>query len=294
MLTIVYVTGREEPHIDWFIDSLCSQDLELDYDLVIVDRLKATRPEGWPFFREDLLHVAPKPTPWQGPYRQTKEDWFAMANSRNTGLCYAKDGYVVFVDDLSVLDKNWTKAVRRAMVGGYCVAGAYQKVNDIQVKYGQLISYRPGTRDVRWDQQQADVADCPGGWLFGCSCGFPVNDLLDVNGWPEYCDGCGGEDTAMGKILIKAGKKLRYDKTLFTTESEEDHFKGEMLRKEDKGVSPNDKSHAIQHQAEKTNWSPNPFNIREIRKVILAGGPFPPPTDPAVKDWYDGQLLKDM
>ena len=73
-LTIVYSTGRHEPHLEWFLHSLqnqCAGTIGDGIKVVVVD-LHAdtrafTRGLGMPF-----LHVPPKPTIWQGAHRVTR------------------------------------------------------------------------------------------------------------------------------------------------------------------------------------------------------------------------------
>ena len=63
----------------------------------------------------------------------------------------------------------------------------------------------------------------------------------------------------------------------------------------DKGVSPNDKSHAALRRfgtQHRTEFTPD---LRARRDLIARGEPFPVP-DPAHdwRDWYDGQPIRDM
>jgi len=80
-LQISYVTARDEPRIDWFLESLKRQLIPGDLvDVVIVDLFQSTRvltvPEGL-FVR----HIEPKPTIWQGKHRITKDNWWAKSNA---------------------------------------------------------------------------------------------------------------------------------------------------------------------------------------------------------------------
>jgi hypothetical protein len=67
------------------------------------------------------------------------------------------------------------------------------------------------------------------------------------------------------------------------------------MKKTDKGVSPNDKSHAALNIANGTKYFENYYEggIRKMREEVLSGKPFPIVQIPD-RDWYDGQLLSEM
>src|SRR5690242_6444100 len=92
-LTIVYVTMRQNPRLEWFMDSLHKQSQGMEYTLVVVSRFGVEQLEinshGKPY-----RVVRPKPSVWQGEHRLTKEDWFAASNARNTGLCLANSDWI--------------------------------------------------------------------------------------------------------------------------------------------------------------------------------------------------------
>lgn len=123
VLTIAYMTNRREPRVDWFFASL-ARELSTaaagelgNLRCVVVDfwadesgrraAFAALAPAG-----VELVHVPPKPTVWQGPHRLTGRDYFAAASARNTALCLAPDGWIAYVDDLSVLMPGWLAACR--------------------------------------------------------------------------------------------------------------------------------------------------------------------------------------
>jgi len=295
-LTVVYVTYRRDCHVEWFLDSLRHQ---LDGDplnVVIVDHYQKERDWSYPGY---IKHVAPKPSVWQGPTRLTKEDYFAASNARNTGLCYAPDGWIAYVDDLSVLLPGWLKAVREAMAGNYIVLGAYKKVKQLNVVNGEVVSFEefPAGVDSRWDRGKDDgPVIATGSWMFGCSCAMPVEALLACNGWPEHlCDGGGGEDYICGMAMAANGYPFRYDRRMLTYESEEHHHTEKPLKRSDYGVSPKDKSHKSLELAmelkEFVNFSHG--SIRDLRAKILAGEPFPVPTMPD-KEWFTGIPLGEL
>lgn len=307
MITIVYLTSRRDPHYNWFVDSLtrqASQDFAW-IKLVVVDFF-AEEPGRSdviyaPSGLKDFVHCTPKPNVWQGKYRLTKQDYFAASNARNTGLCHSKDGTVVFTDDLSVLLPGWYAAVKEAAAKRYVMSGAYKKMLELRVEEGLVASYKdfpPGV-DCRWNQgnDNGPIPATPG-WMFGCTLVAPVEGMLAINGFDEDCDSLGAEDYVAGYMLQQAGYSLMYDRRAATYESEEGHHTGNVLKRIDKGVSPNDKSHKMLYFIEKggRTRAPNYFGeegVRGLRKRVLAGGAFPIQQIPQ-HDWYDGQPLSEM
>lgn len=304
-LSIAYVTGRREPRFEWFFDSLHRQGD--GFRIIVVSRsvdkpYEVTR-RVYDGSYMDFLNVPPKPNVWQGEYRLTKEDWFAMSNARNTALCLCKTDYIAYVDDLSVLLPGWLDAVKEAMAGNYIACGAYRKVKKLVVENGEVKSYEPFSDDCRLSLAPDVLGPCTGDWLYGCSCCFPVEALLSVGGWPEYVDGLGSEDYCLGIALSNAGFHLKYDKRMMTYEDEDLHgwiWKdgekvGGPLKRTDKGVSPNDKSHAALAIAKSSRYYPNYVEggMRALRELVLAGHPFPVIQQPQ-HDWFDNQPIAEM
>lgn len=296
-LSVVYLTCREEPKIEWFLDSLKREVEGIYVKLIIVDFYYGQRPlplEGLPF---EVVHIAPMPNHFNGPHRLTKEDWFAAATFRNSGLCHASDGHIVYVDDLSVLMPGWGNAVRDMMKSDYVVCGAYHKVKNLVVEKGNVISYEKGGLDHRYGYgSDSGPVPCEGGWLYGCSCGGPVETFLNVDGWPSsLADGISSEDYCLGIVLAANGVHLKYDRRMMTFESEELHSVGKVFIRRDKGVSPRDKSHKLLEIVRGLKKFDNHFEggIRQLRQDTLAGKPFPPSRMP-VRDWYDNELISDF
>lgn len=308
-ITIAYLSCRKDPKIEWFLGSLYRQlesligpDAKLTFGglnirVVFVDFYRDERQLGpWAKF-PSLWHVTPKPCVWQGPHRITKENWFAASNARNTALCHAPDGWIVYVDDLSVLMPGWFNAVREAVAGNYIAEGAYKKVKNLVVENGVAKSWDefPGGVDSRWHSGMADEPiTANGDWMYGCSVAMPVEALLTINGWPEdLCDGLGSEDYCCGIALQNAGYNCKYDRRMLTLESEELHFVEPAFKRSDYGVSPADKSHAALNIARQSKYFPNHFNMRELRQKILAGEPFPVDVQPR-HCWFTGRHLSDL
>lgn len=297
-LSIIYQTAREEPKIEWFLDSLKRElgDFK-NLKLIIVDFYRNQRPLPVTDLPWETVWIEPMPNHYQGPHRLTKEDWFAAANSRNSGLCHASDGHVVFVDDLSVLLPGWFKAVQDMMKARYIACGAYHKVKELVVENGNVVSYKNGGLDHRYKYgSDSGPVDCRGDWLYGCSCGGPTDVFLSVGGFPSYlADAISSEDYCLGIVLTNNGHQLKYDRRMMTFESEELHSVGKVMIRRDKGTSPNDKSHSLLDRVRRLKHFENYYEggIHQLRLDALAGKPFPPCRMP-VTDWYDGQRIADF
>jgi len=301
-LTVAYMTSRRYPCWQWFFDRLRRQDGEQPNRIIVVDLHQAERPNELP---PHITHVPPKPTVWQGTHRLTTRDYFAAANARNTALCLAPDGWIAYVDDLSVLLPGWLAAVRQAMQTGYVALGAYRKVLGLEVVDGEVRSFvdHPSGHDSRWGWGKDDRAVRQGaGAFFGCSVAMPIELLLRVNGWDEgLCDGMGYEDAAMGLRLDRIGADMRYDRRMLTYESEEMHHVGEPMIRVDKKIDgPNgpDASHAMLRQVREISRSSADnkhlvLGIRWLRGYALVGSQFPVPTMPT-HHWPDNQPLAEM
>lgn len=324
MLTIAYLTNRRDCKVDWFFSSLArlvqEEQPDLKFQLVVIDFYaeEGGRSEEFAakFLRTrlsencSLIHKPPKPCVWSGPHRLTKVSWFSVSNVRNTALCYAPDGWIAYVDDLSVLMPGWLREVQHSMDNGYVSLGAYLKCNDVVVEDGRAITYRLHQKDTRWDNASSDRHSCGGDWMYGCSLVAPVQAFLDINGWGEcLCDGLGFEDVCTGIVLGNTNKyAFRYNRNMLTLESEEDHHKEPAFRKEDwhwegsrcvvGGNGGDDKSHSALNQARSTSRFEQYFgdgfsNISELRQHILNGGKFPIRGIPE-HDWYSRIALKDL
>lgn len=269
-ITIAYVTARQNPRWEWFVDSLFAQttaEQQQNLQLVFVDgHLWGTLkpPHGFnavplasPAYhdsarREQLarvfqrrersyLHIPPKPCAWQGPFRQTNKDWFCAGNTRNTAFIVAEHPYVVFVDDLSVLGPQWFSQVLHAATDQYVVCGAYKKVKQLTVADGRIVSFEefPAGVDTRWDRgSDGGIVDWHGSAMFGCSFGVALEAALEVDGNDAACNGAGAEDYDFGIRLERAGWPFKYNRNMLTLESEELHHDGSKLPQARKIVTP--------------------------------------------------------
>jgi hypothetical protein len=272
-ITLCYITSRLTPQWQWFVDSICAQTTPEQRDniqFVFIDgycwhvgamgilfdtdhaEIELADPEIHHAARReelarvvnrrfDYLHIPPKPCAWQGPFRQTKDHWFCAGNTRNTGVVVARNPYLVFVDDLSVLMPGWFNQVLHAAQDQYVVCGAYKKVKQLKVSNGFVEHYEefPAGVDTRWPRgSDGGVVKWYGTGLFGCSFGVPLEAMLEVDGNDRATDGAGAEDYDLGMRLDRAGWAFFYNRNMLTLESEEHHHDGSKLPQARKPVTP--------------------------------------------------------
>ena len=286
-LTIVYITGRREPRLDWMVAGLRRQRQISDaIDLVVIDTY-ARSPKLLGIdtgIFSSVVVSRPKPTIWQGPHRVTKVDWWANSNARNTGIVLCKTDYVVFLDDRCHLGPHWLEVVRRAECKrDSMIVGAYEKHEN-----GKVIV------DHRLQQCPQGKVNCGGSWLYGCTFALPLEWCLEANGFEEGCDGLSGEDYIFGFMLENNGHRLDFVPSMFVSLERSSAHANTYVRV-DKGVSPNDKSHAALIRFRRRRRSEFTPNLRALRDQLAHGGTFPIP-DPAVnhRDWYDGTLIREQ
>jgi hypothetical protein len=308
-LSIIYLTSRQEPKVEWFVDSLYNQSKinRISPQIVFVDtRVWYDGESRKKHFsdivdgRFDFKHVAPKDTVWQGHRRLTKEDYFCASSARNTGCMYAKGDYLLFVDDLSVLLPNWLSNAIHAAKNKYVVCGAYKKVKNLIVNNGGIVNFEefPQGVDSRWNRG-SDTGIIPwyGSALYGCSFGCTTESFLQVNGFDELLDGQGGEDYDFGIRIERHGEKIFYNRNMTTYESEELHAQLPVMKRiiKAKDGSPDASVVCLNRVAKEQRIIPmqNYYNLREERKSVLAGNLptfYPQPTH----HWYDNQPLSEM
>jgi len=297
-LTISYITGREEPKLHWFLDSLGKQiQPGEDVKVVVVDFFG----RSGQIYADWVKVVAPKPTVWQGPHRLTKDNWWSASNSRNSSICLCRTPWIAFLDDRSILTPSWLQSIRHAMDENYAVFGAYEKVTNLVVENGFPISMdvqpNGSGKDPRETHVKKENLGNPfkmgGEWAFGCNLALPLEWALNVGGYDETCDGLSMEDCIFGLMLQNRGYDLRYDTRMKILEDRTPSALGTPMIRRDKGVSPNDKSHALLAMLKDRKTAMHGFDIREVRRKKLAGEPWPAPWGPE-KDWYDGQPVSEM
>lgn len=297
-LTVAYVTSRPKPEVTWVYDSLKRQMLPGDtLNMVVVDFYAGERQLPKPDFCECVV-TEPKPNVWQGKHRLTKDHWWAASNARNTAICLCKSDWLACLDDRCVLMDGWLQAVKDAMVGHYAVCGTYQKRHSMTVENGVIRNAGIVTGvDPRYEyvtkHGMPNPFVCPGEWWFGCTTAVPIEWALQVNGYDEFCDGLGFEDVFFGLMLANRGYKVRFDTRMAMVEDRTEGKTGPVMVKRDKGQSPNDKSHGQLDRLRGLKRSTHDWDLRQVRDAVLAGKPWPVPTEPT-KDWWDGQPLSEM
>ena len=290
-LTIAFITGRDQPHLDWMLESLAPQILARDQiEILVIDARGRSLVELDAASADFHIRVSkPMPTIWQGEHRVTSCDWWAKSAASNTAFVLCETDYIAFCDDSCRLGSKWLETARRGeRARASVLAGSYDKR-----ERGAL------TPDSRRDVAPAGKIDCGGGWLFGCTFALPLAWALAVNGFETGCDGLGGEDYIFGLMLANSGRRIDFVPDMRVTQERCEVSSPTAarpgMRRTDKGISPNDKSHRALARfglRKRTEFTPD---LTALRAHVRKGGPFPIP-DPLFdhRDWYDGELIRDM
>jgi len=296
-LSIGFLTGRNEPRLDWVIDDVAAQARPDDeIQIVVIDAIEHMRdPESSPivddrvrasFGRAPLVRaqVAPvRPNIWQGRHRVTKQDWWSTAASRNTFLCLAEHDYIAFLDDCCHIGKRWLDTVRRAeQERCSAITGSFEKTR------GEVIDHRAVT-------YPAGMVDCTGAWLYGCTFCLPLEWALEVNGFEEGCDGAAGEDYMFGLMLARRHRQIDFSTSLHVIQDRPigDESCAHRFRKLDKADGAKNIA-AIARFGSRTSTEFTP-DLRALRETLRAGGVFPiPDPDADWRDWFDGQPIREM
>lgn len=287
-VTIVYITGRRDPRLSWAVDDLHHQLRSKDeIHLIVVDALNRSPAQLGVDVQtsklKSMIVTLPKPNIWQGAHRVTSVDWWANSNARNTGIVLCKTDYIAFLDDRCHLGPQWLEAVRAGeRKQESVIVGSYDKHEDGKI-----------TVDHRRIQCPNGKRDCGGGWLYGCTLALPLKWCLEANGFEEGCDGLSGEDYIFGFMLENNDHRIDFVPSLFVS-LERSHPHTNTYIRVDKGVSPNDKSHAAIDRFKKRKRAEFTPDLKAIRDQIARGGSFPIP-DPSgdYRDWYDGTPIRN-
>ena len=324
-MSFVYITCRKNPHLEWFVDSLYNQTggETSNIQIVIVD-FHLQYDEGRREYvseiikgRFDFVHVPPKPSPWQGPHRLTNMNCFSASCARNTGVCYVKNPYIIFIDDLSTMAPGSFPYLVQYAKEGKTVGFSYGKVFDLTVYNGEIIKMREHTAGVdSRNYIEGPISRVSGSQFYGYA-GVSLYTLLKVNGYDEICSSHGYEDLDCGIRLEKLGEPIYYSKVVKFYETEDtsdvggvsflrrdplltDEKYAELLvqfnvktRWEQNGRF--DMSHLLIDRLtrDKTWTEGNDYNLSELRSLIQHGESFPTTFDPDMRT-IEGILLRDL
>ena len=315
VLTVAYVTCRIKPRFDWFAYSLAreirttsgikAENLQI---LVIDSRLWYDEKR-----REDFAAIAtiagitidhqpPKPSAWQGPQRQTSQDYFCAVNARQSAFAYARAEHIAFADDVGVLKPGWLRAHLHAMDQGVALVGTTSKVRQLQVADdGAIVSFRPtpGGVDSRISQITSDWQRAPGDWLYGGTFSLPMRFALAVNGKDECYMGINGADYDFGLRLERFGTPIFATKSCGRYENKDDvEPRAAQCNKHWKGVDgPYTNNYLINDLKRTTRtWTRgNDYKLKEVRERVLKMGEAGfPEVKPNQRHWVDNQLLAEM
>jgi len=288
-ITIAFITAREEPHLEWLCDGIEQQAKSGDkIELIVVDALgRPAKAIGYRSIKaiKEIVETRPKPSIWQGPHRITEHDFFANANARNTAIVRCSTEYICFLDDRCRLDPGWLDQIRLgARKRESVICGPYDKHEDKGVSMDHRRQHAPQGKQ-----------NCGGGWCYGGNFALPLKWLLEVNGCEEGCDPVGLEDCVLGHMLENAGRRIDFIVGMSVQQDRRGFVHPLNFPRQDKGQSPNDKSHALRDRffrRKRTEFTPD---LEQLRRRVDRKKPLPIP-DPNGdhRDWYDGTAIRGI
>ena len=203
--TIIMITAREEAGLEEFIASVLEQDWPLiQIELIIVDKLKKTRPEITAILNEikgkfwNVLHLEDPPTAFSGP---------CPATARNYALAQSTGDWVITVDDLTTLMPDTVSLHMKEFVKGFDVLACSYVVTD--TSEDNIVDDRDDPRIDSFNgfYYSPQVRD---NWvavnLYGMHVGYSRESIMKINGYDSLFDGVyGQEDMDIGLRFQNAG-----------------------------------------------------------------------------------------
>jgi len=211
-VSVILVTKRLEPNFEYALQSLKEQTFR-DFEYIIVDGYYNIRKNeilnlinkiGVDF---PILYIPDKPCRWRGQRPQ-------ICNARNTALIFAKGEYIIQVDDCTRMPIDWIEKHLIYLKKGYLVAGAW-------IGYQIIDSHGKGIEGCYGPEYRTTIVkeskEVGPEWFYGQNCSYPLEPILDINGFDEILDGeMGQEDISLAIRLVRNGHKIIYDPTNLT------------------------------------------------------------------------------
>lgn len=157
--------------------SLLAQTCQ-DFELIVVDALRAERADWWPLrlLNYPVQHISPKPGSW------VERGYWGVCAGFNTGIAHARGRFICVIGDCSEFKADAVEVALWHLERGRRPAFGFQKMQ------GDV----PRQKDIRLDRVQRH----DGQWLthqwgdqfYGYSC-CTLEDCLKVNGYDERFDG---------------------------------------------------------------------------------------------------------
>lgn len=320
--TIAYFTCRKDPKIEWFFRSL-NRELKNNWknvNIIIIDyyyqfdniNRKDEFKNKYEIYTNNVKHISPKPSPIQGKYKVTKDNYFAASSARNTAFINCETSYIVCIDDLTVVKEGWLDVVLWGVKNNYVVYGSYAKVNKLECLEDGSFSFDKDSiqLDSRFNNQVINndfATRVAGSWLFGCSFAMPLKLAFKIDGFSEICDTIGSEDSEFGIRLNRVTTDIYYSRQMMTLEDDLLHFTPGNIKfiRESKILTENtlmknkiglSSDHAIIQNVMESD-SPLPFiptNLSKIKEIYNLDESKVAESFDTLQYWVDGKLFCEM